>query len=437
MHRTDERVAIIGLGYVGLPVALGFSDHFANVTAFDIDRERVAALNSGIDATGEVEADRLAKASVAFVDDPDRLVGHSLYVVCVPTPITADRSPDLGPIKAACQTVGIALRTRSDAGRMPIVVFESTVYPGLTEEVCVPLLRQASGLVEGDGFDVGYSPERINPGDRRRTLDRIVKVVAGRTPTVTARLQQAYEAVVSHAGVYPATSIAVAEAAKVLENTQRDLNIALMNEMALICARLGIRTADVLAAAGTKWNFQHYSPGLVGGHCIGVDPYYLTAKAQEVGHHPEIILAGRRLNDSMATFVAGQIVKLLIAGGRSPLGARVGVLGVTFKENVADLRNSQIPRVIKELQEYGVVVLAHDDRADDKSLAMHLSQCAHDLDHLRDLDALVLAVPHDRYLDLGVQDLCARLKTPGAVLVDLKSRLEPDTLPTDVLYWSL
>ncbi len=433
-----ERVAVIGLGYVGLPVALGFADHYARVTGYDINPARVEALAGGHDRTGEADAGRLTSTTLKMTADPADLSGHSLYIVCVPTPVAADRTPDLGPILAACRTVGGALRRHpAPADRIPLVVFESTVYPGLTEDICAPLLAETSGLELGTGFDIGYSPERINPGDRTHTLERITKVVAGRTPSVTGRIAQAYAPVIAQADVCAAASIAVAEAAKVLENTQRDLNIALMNEIALICDRLGIRTADVLAAAATKWNFQPYTPGLVGGHCIGVDPYYLTTKAQAVGHHPEIILAGRRINESMAPFVAGKVLKLLIRAGRNPVGARIGVLGLTFKEDVSDLRNSQVPRMIAELQTYGAEVLVHDARSSAADVRRETGLAPVTLDRIAGLDALILAVPHRDYVDRGPRDLCDRLSGSGGVLVDLKARLEPAAMPTDVLYWSL
>lgn len=434
---TFERVAVVGLGYVGLPVALGFAERFAEVVGFDIDAGRVAALTAGHDHTGEAPAERLATTRARFTADPAALAGATLYLVCVPTPVTADRAPDLRPLTAACETVGRAIAASDARDPPPLVVVESTVYPGLTEEVCGPLLAAASGRALGDGFELGYSPERINPGDKAHTLDRIAKVVAGRTAAVTARIAAAYRPVIAHAPVFEAAAIRVAEAAKALENTQRDLNIALMNEVALICDRLGIRTADVLAAAATKWNFHPYTPGLVGGHCIGVDPYYLTAKAQALGHHPEIILAGRRLNDAMAGFVAGKTVKLLGRLGRGPVGARIGVLGLAFKENLGDLRNSQIPKVVAELADFGAHVLVHDACADAADARRETGLNLTALDAITDLDALVLAVPHDAYLAGGTAVLGQRLRRDGGVLVDLKARLDPGSLLPSITYWSL
>ena len=425
----SERIAVIGLGYVGLPVALAFAGAFPGTIGFDIDAARVTALAQGHDWTGEAAPEVLAASTLRFTTAPDDLADATFYVVAVPTPIDANKQPDLRAIESACRTVASVL----SAG--DVVVFESTVYPGLTEEVCGPILAEASGLTAGVDFHLGYSPERINPGDREHTIDRIVKVVAGDDAKTLERIAAAYRRIVP-AGIHRAPSIKVAEAAKVIENTQRDLNIALMNELALIFDRLGIRSADVLAAAGTKWNFLPFTPGLVGGHCIGVDPYYLTARAEAAGYHPQVILAGRRINDAMGAHVAQRLVKLLAAQGLAAKGARIGVLGLTFKENVADLRNSRVPDIVAELGEYGTEVLVHDPLADPAAVQALLGQQITPLAAFRDLDGLVLAVPHAAYKALGESAFAAMLR-PGGALADVKSMLDPAALPAGIAYWSL
>jgi UDP-N-acetyl-D-galactosamine dehydrogenase len=426
---SGERIAVIGLGYVGLPVALAFAKAFPGTVGFDIDRARVDALSAGDDHTGECDAAMLHAAPILFTAAPRDLADASVYVVAVPTPIDANSQPDLAAVRSACCTVGAVLSPGD------VVVFESTVYPGVTEEVCGPILAEVSGLQAGLDFHLGYSPERINPGDREHTIDRIVKVVAGDDAATLERLARVYGAIVP-AGIHQAPSIKVAEAAKVIENTQRDLNIALMNELALIFDRLGIRTQDVLEAAGTKWNFLPFKPGLVGGHCIGVDPYYLTAKAESVGYHPEVILAGRRINDGMGCFVAQRLVKLLAAQGRALNGARVGVLGLTFKENVADLRNSQVPNIVRELREFGIFPLAHDPVANPQAAAALFGLTLSDIGDFRDLDGLVLAVPHQAYRVLPIAEIVAMLR-PDGIVMDVKSVLNPDSLPPGISYWSL
>jgi UDP-N-acetyl-D-galactosamine dehydrogenase len=426
----SEHVAVIGLGYVGLPVALAFArTQDVPVIGFDIARTRIEELRAGHDRTGEVEPADLAASRLVFTDDPERLRDRTFFVVTVPTPIDEDRQPDLTPLRRACETIG----PRLEAGA--VVVFESTVYPGVTEEFCGPLLAELSGLVCGRDFALGYSPERINPGDREHTLERIIKVVSGQDGPTLERVAEAYGRFVE-AGVHRAPSIRVAEAAKVIENTQRDLNIALMNELALIFDRLGLRTADVLAAAGTKWNFLRFTPGLVGGHCIGVDPYYLTAKAERVGYLPQVILSGRRINDSMGGFVAQKLVKLLVREGRAVRQARVGILGLTFKENVPDVRNSRVPDIVRELQEFGIEALVHDpwvapaDALHEFGLSLAPSEALHDL------DALVIAVPHQRLQQEGWGPWLARLR-PGGLLMDVRSALDPATVPDHLTYWSL
>jgi UDP-N-acetyl-D-galactosamine dehydrogenase len=414
-------IAVVGLGYVGLPLAVAFG-RLCRTIGFDLNEEKLAHYRTGRDLNGEVEAEQLAEAKLLeFTSDPAGLVEASVVIVVVPTPIDAARRPDLRPLEGACRTVGANLRPGAT------VIFESTVYPGCTEEVCVPLLEEASGMPwagrDGsscaDGFYVGYSPERINPGDREHRLETIVKVVSGDTPHTLERVAALYSQVV-RVGIHRAASIKVAEAAKVIENTQRDLNIALMNELALIFNRLDIDTLDVLDAAGTKWNFLPFRPGLVGGHCIGVDPYYLTYKAEAVGHHPQVILAGRKTNDNMGKFVAEQTVKGLVKHGHSICGARVAVLGLTFKENCPDLRNSKVVDIIAELQEYCCEVRVHDPLADPAEARAEygFDLCA--WNELVDCNAVILAVPHAQYLELGAVDLAAMM-APGSLFVDVKS----------------
>jgi len=412
------KIAVVGLGYVGLPLAVALSKHFP-VIGFDIARKRVDELAAGADRTGEVLPEDLRGARVDYTCEPARLQEASVVIVAVPTPIDEHRSPDLRPVVGATRTVGANLRPGA------VVVYESTVYPGLTEEVCVPLLEQGSGLKCGRDFFVGYSPERINPGDRAHTLATIVKVVAGMDAATADLLAGVYGAVVT-AGVYRASSIKVAEAAKVIENTQRDLNIALMNELAMIFERMGIDTLEVLEAAGTKWNFLHFRPGLVGGHCIGVDPYYLTFKAQDLGFAPRVILAGRAINDGMGRFIAETCVKKLIAADLKVKGARVGVLGFTFKENVPDLRNTRVIDVVRELSEYGVVPVVHDPMADYDEAKREYGITLAPLDALRGLDALILAVSHAQYASLGLEELRGWFKDPGApLLIDVKGFFDP------------
>lgn len=425
----SERIAVIGLGYVGLPVAVGFARHFENVVGFDINARRVAQLQDNLDHTGEVDTSELEKSTLRVTADPEELAGATFFVVTVPTPIDGDRRPDLGPVISASKTVAAYL------SKGAVVVYESTVYPGVTEEVCGPLLEELSGLRCGVDFTLGYSPERINPGDKVHRLETITKVVSGQDEATLERVAYAYEKVVT-AGVHRAPTIMVAEAAKVIENTQRDLNIALMNELALIFDRLGIRTADVLAAAGTKWNFLKFHPGLVGGHCIGVDPYYLTARAEAKGYHPQVILAGRRINDGMGAWIAQQAIKSMTLRGRTVRDARVGVLGLTFKENCPDLRNSRVPDIIAELQSYGIQPIVHDPMADPQEAQQEYGVVLSALDGFKELDALIVAVSHDAYRNEGAAGIAARVKGDGMVL-DVKSIFEPSDFPASIHYWSL
>jgi len=428
----DGTIAVVGLGYVGLPVAVALAERLSprgvSVVGFDIARERVTQLVAGHDATREITDARLASCGLVISDDPAVLEGASLIIVTVPTPITAERRPDLAPLHAACATIGPRLITGA------LVVFESTVFPGLTEEICGPWLAEYSGLAQGRDFALGYSPERINPGDSVHRLETITKIIAADSDAALQRMRAVYGAIVD-AGLHEAPSIKVAEAAKVIENTQRDLNIALMNEIALIFDRMGIATRDVLAAAGTKWNFLPFTPGLVGGHCIGVDPFYLTAAAEKLGYRPEVILAGRRINDAMGQAIAQKLVKLLIAGGVSPCRARVGVMGLTFKQDVPDIRNSKVPDILAELAEYGITALVSDPLADPAAAIREYGIVLSQAEALTRLDALVLAVNHAEYC-ADPAALMVRVR-PGGVLVDVKSALDRASLPNDLVYWSL
>jgi UDP-N-acetyl-D-galactosamine dehydrogenase len=424
-----EQLAVIGLGYVGLPLAVGCARRYGQVVGFDVDAGRVDELRSGIDRTGEVTAADLAEPNLRVTRDPAELRQCSFFIIAVPTPIDADRRPDLRPLQAACATVGGALRPGA------VVVVESTVYPGVVEDLCGPWLAEASGLQVSADFTLGYSPERINPGDRLHRLETIRKVIAAGDPATLDRLEAVYGAVVP-AGVYRAASIKVAEAAKVIENTQRDLNIALMNELALIFDRLGLRTKDVLDAAETKWNFLRFTPGLVGGHCIGVDPYYLTAKAEAVGYHPEVILAGRRINDAMGRYLAQKLVKLLVQNDVPVRRARVGILGLTFKEDVPDLRNSRVPDIVQELREFGIEALVHDPLISAEEAERGSGITLTELGAFQGLDAVVLAVAHRPYLELVPARLAEMLGRHG-IMVDVKSALDPSAMPAGVTYWSL
>jgi UDP-N-acetyl-D-galactosamine dehydrogenase len=425
---AGEKIAVIGLGYVGLPLAVAFSRSF-DVIGFDIDANRIEELRRGIDRTNEVSTDSLANTSLRLTDNADDLTGRTIYVVTVPTPIDQANRPDFTAILSACRIVGKALASGA------VVVFESTVYPGVTEEICGPALEKASGLRCGVDFKLGYSPERINPGDRDHPIEKIVKVVAGQDKGTLEHLAAIYGSIIE-AGIHEVTSIKVAEAAKVIENTQRDLNIALMNEISIICDLLGIRTSEVLAAAGTKWNFLKFYPGLVGGHCIGVDPYYLTAKAEELGYRPEVILSGRRINDGMGAYVAQRVIKLLADHDLSLRKARVCILGLTFKENVPDIRNSKVVDIVTELRDFGVSALVHDPLAEPEVVRQEYGIELIDTDQLRELDVIVLAVPHAHYTQLSGEDF-SRMLNPGGILVDVRSIVDPKSLRGDIRHWSL
>jgi UDP-N-acetyl-D-glucosamine/UDP-N-acetyl-D-galactosamine dehydrogenase len=424
----EQRIGVVGLGYVGLPLAVAFARKYP-VTGFDIGAHRVATLRAGHDFTGEVTAEELAASALTITDDPAGLAECPVIIVTVPTPVDEGHRPDFGALEAACGTVGKVIRPGT------IVVFESTVYPGATEEVCAPVIERVSGLTSGVDFFLGYSPERINPGDREHPFEKIVKVVAGQDAATLDTLADLYGSVVT-AGIHRASSIKVAEAAKVIENTQRDINIALMNEISKICDLVGISTREVLAAAGTKWNFLRFYPGLVGGHCIGVDPYYLTAKAEQLGYHPQVILAGRRINDAMGSYVAQRTVKLLGTGGRSLAQARVGILGLTFKENVPDIRNSKVADIVAELKEFGIEPLIHDPMATPEAAAHEFGVTLSPIDAFENLDAVIYAVSHQAYADLG-QAAIAAMVAPGGAIIDVKSSLVRADLPEGLRYWSL
>jgi len=425
---VSERIAVLGLGYVGLPVALAFARKLQDTVGFDISEERVKSLANKHDWTGEVTEAELRETSLKFTNDAADLRGSTFFVVAVPTPIDSDRRPDLGPLLSATRLVATALAPGA------VIVYESTVYPGVTEEQCGPLLAETSGLRQSRDFKLGYSPERINPGDKLHTFEKIIKVVAGEDAEALERVARVYETVVD-AGVHRASSIKVAEAAKVIENTQRDLNIALMNELSLIFDRMGIRTQDVLEAAGTKWNFLRFTPGLVGGHCIGVDPYYLTAKAEALGYHPEVILAGRRINDDMGRYLAQRTIKLLREQDHAIKGARIGVVGLTFKENVPDLRNSRVPDIVNELREYGIDPIIHDPMASAEEALREYGLELRPFDALTDLDGVIFAVPHQQSLD-QLDRVVAGVRK-GGLFIDVKSLINPADLRSDLRYWSL
>ena len=410
-----KKIAVIGLGYVGLPLAVAFGEK-RGVVGFDIESKRIAELKDGTDFTREVSPEELAAASqLSFTDSLDDIADCTVFIVTVPTPIDKFKTPDLTPLIKASESVGKALKAGD------IVIYESTVYPGATEEVCVPVLENVSGLKFNQDFYVGYSPERINPGDKEHRVTTITKVTSGSTLATAEEVDALYVDVIT-AGTHKASSIKVAEAAKVIENTQRDLNIALINELAMIFSRLGIDTHEVLAAAGTKWNFLPFKPGLVGGHCIGVDPYYLTHKAQAIGFHPEIILAGRRVNDGMGSYVASELVKAMIKAGHTVSNARVLVMGLTFKENCPDLRNTRVIDVVEELREFGCKVDVTDCWADNAEAEHEYRISLVDEPASGAYDAVILAVPHKEYAAMAASDLRGYLNERG-VLYDMKGVL--------------
>lgn len=429
MNLENLKIGIIGLGYVGLPVAVHLGKKFKHVVGFDISAHRVETLKKGFDKNGDLEEDELKHTQLQVTSSEADLKGLDFYVVAVPTPIDNDRRPDLSPLKSASELVGRVI------GKGAVIVFESTVYPGVTEDFCGPIISAVSGFEQSTDFKLAYSPERINPGDKEHTIERIVKVVSGEDQGTLDIVASVYESIIE-AGVHRASSIKVAEAAKVIENTQRDLNIALMNELALIFDKMGISTTEVLEAAGTKWNFLRFSPGLVGGHCIGVDPYYLTTKAEQLGIRPRVILAGRAINDGMGTFIAEKTVKLLIKQGKQIKDAKVGVLGLTFKENVSDIRNSRVPDIIRELEDFGVNCLVVDPLADKEECEEEFGIKLSSLDTFADMDALVLAVSHEEYTGKSLSDF-TRLCKNNSVFIDVKSVFRNAEVPDGVSYWCL
>lgn len=423
----DRNIAVVGLGYVGLPVAVSFGNKH-KVIGFDINEGRISELKNNYDRTNEVTTEKLEASNVEYTSDRDKLSESDFIIVAVPTPIDKHNKPNLTPLIKASETVGSALKKGS------IIVYESTVYPGATEEECVPVLEKFSGLECGKDFFIGYSPERINPGDKEHTFETITKVVSGQTPEVLEIVAEVYDSVVK-AGVYKASSIKVAEAAKVIENTQRDVNIALMNELAIIFDKLNIDTNEVLKASGTKWNFLNFKPGLVGGHCIGVDPYYLTHKAQEVGHHPEVILSGRRINDNMAKHIASNVIKEMLKHGMEVQNASVNVLGLTFKENCPDLRNTKVIHIIEELASYGLEINVNDVEADKKEAKDIFDIDLKDKEQMSKADVLIFAVSHKEYLENKSEYI--NLVQENGVIFDIKGVISDKDINESQRLWRL
>ncbi len=424
------RIAVVGLGYVGLPLAVRFAQAGLPVVGFDVNATRIGALKGGVDATNEVDAAALAQPTLTYSDDPSVLRDADFIIIAVPTPVTAAKQPDLEPVRSAARVVGKYL------SKGTVVVLESTVYPGVTEDVLAPILAEESGLALGAGFSVGYSPERANPGDTEHTVDKIVKIVSGMDEATLDRVDAVYRSVCL-AGTHRAPSIKTAEAAKVIENIQRDINIALMNELSVIFGKLGLNTQDVLAAAGTKWNFHKYGPGLVGGHCIPVDPYYLTYLSETIGYHPEVILAGRRINDAMAGTVADRCIQALIQTGRPVKGARILVAGLTFKENVNDTRNSKVADLIARLETYGVTVLLHDPLLSDDEIKRRFhGEIVPSVAAAGPIEALILAVPHQAIVTQSLPSLLKQVQRPG-VFIDLRGMYRGGAIPDDIAYLTL
>lgn len=427
----NEKIALIGLGYVGMPIAIEFAKRGVAVIGFDLNKSKIETYKSGIDPTHEVGDEVIKNTTVFFTSNEEDLRKAKFHIVAVPTPINDDHTPDLTPVEGASEILGRNLTKGS------IVVFESTVYPGVTEEVCVPILERESGLKCGVDFKIGYSPERINPGDKVHRLNTITKIVSGMDEETLDCVAKVYEIVVD-AGVYRAESIKVAEAAKVIENSQRDINIAFMNELSIIFNKMGIDTLAVLKAAGTKWNFLNFRPGLVGGHCIGVDPYYLTYKAEELGYHSQIILSGRRINDDMGKYVAENIVKKLISADKSVRNAKVAILGFTFKEDCPDTRNTKIIDIVNELKEYGINPVIADLAADaDEAKRLYGVEFV-DMESINNMDAIVLAVAHNEFKSLLVEDIDSMLGTGKKIMIDVKGILNrKEYEDAGYCYWRL
>jgi len=429
----EEKISLVGLGYVGMPIAVAFAKK-VKVVGFDLNEKKIELYKSGVDPTNEVGDEVISKTTVEFTCDETKLKEAKFHIVAVPTPVNADHTPDLTPVEGASRIVGRNLVKGS------VVVYESTVYPGVTEDVCIPILEEESGLKCGVDFKVGYSPERINPGDKEHRLETIIKIVSGMDEETLELVADVYSLVIE-AGVYKAESIKVAEAAKVIENSQRDINIAFMNELSIIFNKMGIDTTAVLKAAGTKWNFLKFFPGLVGGHCIGVDPYYLTYKAEQIGYHSQIILAGRRINDDMGKYIAENTVKKLISCGKSVKDSRVAVLGLTFKENCPDTRNTKIVDIINELKEYGVKSFVTDAYAENDDAKKEYGIDLIPMSELKDMDAVIVAVAHDKYFELTQADIdaiYAPCDNSEKVLIDVKGILDRKAYEAaGYCYWRL
>lgn len=427
----EEKLSLVGLGYVGMPIAVAFARKI-KVVGFDLNEKKIELYKNGIDPTNEVGNDVIKETTVDFTADPVKLREAKFHIVAVPTPVNDDHTPDLTPVEGASRILGQNLTKGS------IVVFESTVYPGVTEDICVPILEKESGLKCGVDFKIGYSPERINPGDKVHRLETITKIVSGMDAETLEEIAKVYELVVE-AGVYRAESIKVAEAAKVIENSQRDINIAFMNELSIIFNKMGIDTKSVLQAAGTKWNFLKFYPGLVGGHCIGVDPYYLTYKAEQLGYHSQIILSGRRINDDMGKYVAESLVKNLIKADIAVKNAKVAILGFTFKENCPDTRNTKVIDIYKELKEYGITPLVVDPEADAEEAKRLYGITFGSMEDVKDMDAVIIAVAHDAFLKLDKADIAGFYNAANSqkVLLDIKGLLDKKEYQEEYLYWRL
>jgi UDP-N-acetyl-D-galactosamine dehydrogenase len=428
--KKEEKLAVIGLGYVGVPLAVEFA-RFIDVIGFDINEEKINGYKNGYDATQEVGDEKLKSTTVDFTHNDKRLKDAKFHIVAVPTPINSDKTPDLKPVIGATKTLAKNLTKGS------IVVYESTVYPGTTEEICIPILEEISGLEYGKDFKVGYSPERINPGDKVNTLTTITKIVSGCDQETLDIVAKVYEIIIE-AGVYRAESIKVAEAAKVIENSQRDINIAFMNELAMVFNKMGIDTQEVLNAASTKWNFLNFKPGLVGGHCIGVDPYYFIYKAEELGYHSQIILSGRKINDGMAAYVVENTIKKLIKAEKKIKGCKVAVLGLTFKENCPDTRNTKVIDIINDLKDYGIEVLVYDPVADKQEALEEYKIQLNSIDELKSVDAVICAVAHNDFKQISIDQLTSMYNDDKKVLIDIKGLYNKAELDkSEFIYWRL
>ncbi|WP_405097456.1 nucleotide sugar dehydrogenase [Oceanobacillus sp. FSL H7-0719] len=431
LQAKEEKISVIGLGYVGLPLAVEFAKKY-NVIGYDLNKEKLNMYRNGVDVTDEAGDEAVQKTTMTFTDNPEAIKECKFHIIAVPTPINIDKTPNLAPVTSASKTVAENLTKGS------IVVYESTVYPGTTEEICIPILEEVSGLKYGEDFKVGYSPERINPGDKVNTLTKITKVVSGSDEVALKEISAVYGSIIE-AGVFDAESIKVAEAAKVIENSQRDINIAFMNELSMVFDRMDIDTKAVLEAASTKWNFLQFTPGLVGGHCIGVDPYYFTYKAEQLGYHSQIILSGRKVNDDMGKYVGASVIKQMIKAKQEIENARVAVLGLTFKENVSDVRNTKVVDVIEELKEYGIAPIVYDPVAESEEVYQEFNIQLAAKEDLKDLDCIILAVPHKQIIDTGLLEKLDRLyKNDKKVLIDIKSILDRKACEAKGFqYWSL